>query len=175
MGRNGPDVGEVMPLPTNNEPKYPILMVDPVGADLLDIGCNACGQCWMAKDVDDSIEWVEVRGCKFCGSAMVEYRYAHAIECGGCGALAVSYPKTLDYCCSRPCMLQKAYKAELRVRRMIEQPKATRDDVADEYRAVLNVKSIDWSSVNAAILERWSPAGLAYIKARAWAKGEVPA
>ena len=48
---------------------------------------------------------------------------------------------------------------------------ANRDDVAREYAACLSVYGSEWpqwSGFNAAILRRWSPAGLRYIKDKAW-------
>lgn len=46
----------------------------------------------------------------------------------------------------------------------------TRDDVALIYYAALSLGAddVDWETVNVAIVERWSVAGLGYIKARAW-------
>jgi len=48
----------------------------------------------------------------------------------------------------------------------------TRDDVVDDYAELLYDRAlgidIDWPSINMAIIERWSPAGLQYIKDRAW-------
>jgi hypothetical protein len=46
---------------------------------------------------------------------------------------------------------------------------ATRKSVATAYRAGLaRIDEIDWPAVNKAILAKWSPSGLAWIKARAW-------
>jgi hypothetical protein len=48
---------------------------------------------------------------------------------------------------------------------------ASRDEVADEYATCLRDFPADWDlwpDFNAAILRRWSPAGLTYIKERAW-------
>jgi hypothetical protein len=46
---------------------------------------------------------------------------------------------------------------------------ANRDEVAHEYADLLvSYRETDWPALNAAILRRWSPAGLAYIKQRAW-------
>lgn len=48
----------------------------------------------------------------------------------------------------------------------------TRDDVALTYALAIrtdaaNVEKVDWGAVNRAIVERWSAAGLEYIKRRA--------
>ena len=48
---------------------------------------------------------------------------------------------------------------------------ANRDEVAEEYADVLRSTGVDWGGwreFNAAILRRWSPAGLRYIKEKAW-------
>ena len=48
---------------------------------------------------------------------------------------------------------------------------ANRDEVAQEYADTLRMTGVDWGgwrSFNAAILRRWSPAGLRYIKEKAW-------
>ena len=48
---------------------------------------------------------------------------------------------------------------------------ASRDEVADEYASCLRDFPPEWdrwSDFNAAILRRWSPAGLRYIKEKAW-------
>jgi len=49
---------------------------------------------------------------------------------------------------------------------------ASRDEMADEYASCLRMMSPEWDrwpDINAAILRRWSPAGLRYIKQKAWA------
>ena len=48
---------------------------------------------------------------------------------------------------------------------------ASRDEMADEYASALRAMPHDWDrwpDFNAAILRRWSPAGLRYIKEKAW-------
>ena len=51
-------------------------------------------------------------------------------------------------------------------------PQITRKDIALTYRlAMQSQESVDWTKVNAAIIERWSKSGLKYIKELAW-KGE---
>jgi hypothetical protein len=48
---------------------------------------------------------------------------------------------------------------------------ANRNDVADVYATGLRYQGVawdGWQNINAAILRRWSPAGLKYIKTRAW-------
>ena len=53
-------------------------------------------------------------------------------------------------------------------------PKMKRLDIALTYRLALmssESKSIDWVKVNMAIIERWSMAGLKWIKNRAWGYG----
>ena len=48
---------------------------------------------------------------------------------------------------------------------------ANRNEVAENYAIGLRTHGPSWprwKDVNAAILRRWSPAGLAYIKERAW-------
>jgi hypothetical protein len=53
--------------------------------------------------------------------------------------------------------------------REIAHPRATRDDVARAYAlALLDMESVDWPEVNRAIIERWSPSALGYVKDRAW-------
>jgi hypothetical protein len=47
--------------------------------------------------------------------------------------------------------------------------KMTRRDVAQSYRlAMASREPTDWSTVNAAIIERWSESALVYIKRQAW-------
>ena len=51
----------------------------------------------------------------------------------------------------------------------IADPRMTRDDVAQTYAlALLDMESVDWPAVNRAIIERWSPSALGYVKDRAW-------
>lgn len=50
----------------------------------------------------------------------------------------------------------------------IADKRMTRDDVAQSYAFGLCQAGVEWAVVNKAILERWSPAGLAYIKGKAW-------
>lgn len=48
---------------------------------------------------------------------------------------------------------------------------ANRNEVAEEYARMLRDHGVEWDGyrfVNEAILRRWSPAGLTYIKDRAW-------
>ena len=48
---------------------------------------------------------------------------------------------------------------------------ASRDEVAEEYARLIFQTDAAWSGwaeVNAAILRRWSPSGLRYIKTKAW-------
>lgn len=47
-------------------------------------------------------------------------------------------------------------------------PQMKRNDIAILYRDLLQQPGIDWRAINAAIIERWSKAGLIYIKERAW-------
>ena len=45
----------------------------------------------------------------------------------------------------------------------------TRRDVAQSYAlAMRSSEPTDWATVNAAIIERWSPSALEYIKELAW-------
>jgi hypothetical protein len=45
----------------------------------------------------------------------------------------------------------------------------TRDDVALTYALALRTNAnTDWHKINAAIIERWSPSALEYIKRKAW-------
>lgn len=53
--------------------------------------------------------------------------------------------------------------------REIADPQLTRDDVAMSYAmAMRGTEQVDWPKVNRAILERWSMAGLKYVKTEAW-------
>lgn len=53
--------------------------------------------------------------------------------------------------------------------REIPDTRIKRNDVALTYAFGLRgSEDVDWKRVNAAILERWSMAGLVYIKERAW-------
>lgn len=48
---------------------------------------------------------------------------------------------------------------------------ANRNEVAEWYAASLRTRGAEWDTfqyLNRAILRRWSPAGLKYIKERAW-------
>lgn len=49
----------------------------------------------------------------------------------------------------------------------IADPKMTRDNVAMSYAALIVRRHRDWRPINVAILERWSPYALEYIKAKA--------
>ncbi len=53
----------------------------------------------------------------------------------------------------------------------IANPKMFRKDVAQTYSLALlssECKAIDWAKVNQAILDRWSPYALGWIKNQAW-------
>lgn len=52
----------------------------------------------------------------------------------------------------------------------IHNPRCTRDDVAVEYATALRAygPSGGWADINKEILDRWSMAGLRYIKEKAW-------
>lgn len=53
--------------------------------------------------------------------------------------------------------------------RIIDDPNATRMDVAEGYAGcLLTIGHVDWRAVNQLILERWPPSSLEWIKARAW-------
>ncbi len=65
--------------------------------------------------------------------------------------------------------------AEGELMRAVADTTCNRDDIAQDYAyAVLcstetgGTQEIDWQKVNAAILGRYSPSGLRYIKDRAW-------
>lgn len=48
---------------------------------------------------------------------------------------------------------------------------ANRNDLAEEYAVMIRSYGVEWDgyeAINGAILRRWSPAGLVYIKTRAW-------
>jgi hypothetical protein len=81
------------------------------------LGCNACGHEWTASDPDDFISATDFgRQCEKCGSIATEPAYDEAPACGGCGVRG-HWVAELDYCCSRACMLQKQYAAELAARK----------------------------------------------------------
>lgn len=50
-----------------------------------------------------------------------------------------------------------------------------RADAASEYAAGMQyaLSDIDWKRVNAALIERWSESGLAWIKRKAWKMNEA--
>jgi hypothetical protein len=51
----------------------------------------------------------------------------------------------------------------------IANPARKRRDVAATYALAMNdMEDVDWPLVNRAIMERWSLAGLRYVKATAW-------
>ena len=53
--------------------------------------------------------------------------------------------------------------------REISDSSLKRKDIAMTYRlAMASSESVDWESVNKAIIERWSLSGLDYIKKLAW-------
>lgn len=54
----------------------------------------------------------------------------------------------------------------------IEDPKMTRREVAHTYSILISEDYKDFRVINEAILKRWSPAGLRWIKARAWKRVE---
>lgn len=48
-------------------------------------------------------------------------------------------------------------------------PRCTRRNVAQSYAAVMRyTPDADWGAINAAILERYRPSGLEFIKQEAW-------
>lgn len=52
---------------------------------------------------------------------------------------------------------------------IIDDPSARRIDVAERYANCLQTPGrVDWPMVNEAILERWPPSSLEWIKAHAW-------
>ena len=59
---------------------------------------------------------------------------------------------------------------ELTILDEIANPQMTRRDVAMTYRLILQqtVEKVDWNKINRAIIDRWSRAGLEWIKERAW-------
>lgn len=50
----------------------------------------------------------------------------------------------------------------------IEDKAFTRNDVAHTYAILIQKGHQEWRSINEAILKRWSPAGLRWIKEQAW-------
>lgn len=56
----------------------------------------------------------------------------------------------------------------------IADPRMTRDDLALTYAFGLRYQqdTIGWANVNRAIIDRWSPSALMYIKAKAWKRVE---
>lgn len=53
----------------------------------------------------------------------------------------------------------------------IARPEMTRRDVAKTYALALRSSErnrVDWKKVNRAIIDRWSPSGLDWIKQQAW-------
>lgn len=59
--------------------------------------------------------------------------------------------------------------AEQEIMREIADPKMKREDIALTYAFLIRQSEHpDWSKINRAILERWSMAGLKWIKERAW-------
>jgi hypothetical protein len=53
----------------------------------------------------------------------------------------------------------------------VANPDVTRDDVATAYAlGLLSEGAVNWPTVNAAIIERWSTSGLEYVKRIAWRK-----
>ena len=59
---------------------------------------------------------------------------------------------------------------EERLVSLAKDPASVRRDLVPAYRAGIRLDSrtFDWKRVNAAILARWSPAGLDWIKREAW-------
>ncbi len=54
---------------------------------------------------------------------------------------------------------------------------ASRDELAVEYGKLLRSRPATWPGwivLNLAIVNRWSPAGLAYVKKRAWTEESKP-
>ncbi len=55
----------------------------------------------------------------------------------------------------------------------IADPRMKRDDVALAYAFGLRQHAeVDWRKVNEAIIDRWSPSGLEYVKGKAWKRLE---
>lgn len=62
---------------------------------------------------------------------------------------------------------------EWQILREIAEPSLKRRDIAQTYHLAIKAQAedgavIDWARVNAAILARWSPSSLEWIKKQAW-------
>lgn len=57
---------------------------------------------------------------------------------------------------------------EALIEREVAHPAMRRIDVAQSYSIALRQGGADFARINKAILTRWKPSGLEWIKARAW-------
>lgn len=62
-------------------------------------------------------------------------------------------------------------EVEAMVLRVIGDPKSTQRDVGLAYSALVGDTTVDWWTLNTAIIERWSVAGLKRVKKFAWDGG----
>lgn len=97
------------------EDRYPIL-VEHLGSDqALRIACQTCA--WETTITADDIRNERNYACGACGG-WADYKYEEADhKCAGCGELGF-FASTLNYCCSRVCMLQAEYAETLKARNL---------------------------------------------------------
>lgn len=66
-----------------------------------------------------------------------------------------------------------AFNPEAIILEAVDDYGSTRDSVALVYAMALRTNyATDWRKVNTAIIERWSPSALEYIKRKAWKRNE---
>ena len=116
---------------------------------------------------------------------MMESRYAHSeIKCTRCGKLALEEELGPESCrCddASPEKLNNAMKiiadkrgfylhdCQAMILGEISNAKMRRLDVAKTYALAMRSRElIDWPIVNAAIIKRWSPSALDWIKTKVW-------
>lgn len=85
-------------------------------------------------------------------------------ECHICGWTNLAHVEVCDGCdaASSPAKREELLRFEIGFET------ATRASVAIAYAACLSDEQADWRSINQAIIDRWSPSGLDYIKRQAW-------
>jgi hypothetical protein len=57
----------------------------------------------------------------------------------------------------------------------IAMPQMRQADIALTYALALDAGEVDWSTVNLAIIDRWSVSGLEHVKAMAWKRHAIRA
>lgn len=76
----------------------------------------ACEHCGFEEALGPDDICADGYSCERCGKR-ADYKYYEGEQCKNCGKLDFYFSDHLRGCCSRPCMLQVEYKAELDARK----------------------------------------------------------